>query len=576
MEKELHEIHQEVFDFLMRYYKAKKLENKEFYFRLRKINRGGMLDKGYWFLGNEKLIRISFWNGFDLINRIPNISFVITKYGKTYLEFSNIEDSSIPKSFTNDIIDDFRVKNHLDSGNRKINYDFSNAKYLDSLRHFIENEKVRIDELVEQNKIIGIKTHFSDEIGPIWPKNFEDQLKLTEKFIVDKKNKIANSGSLHEIQIKNFGPIENVLISEIKNDCRWIFITGENGSGKSSLLKAIAAGLCQNNDLNESIATEAKFGKFSISLKYYDWDRSLITYKLSCEDSFLDKKIIPKVFAAYGPVRLVLAGEIDTTIFKGNTNNQEKVTYGLFNTIGILKDLSEGFLLKAKLRNLLEERLELIENCIEIIPNIGNIEFGNNGKMLFYEYTDDKTNIKEDPILFENLPSGTRNFVALIFDMLIRFQNQQPEISDPADYNGIVLIDEIDIHLHPKFQLEIVRQLSETFPKVQFIVSTHSPIPLLAAPQNSVFIKTSKSNEHKIQITRLKKLENEIHQLLPNSILTSDIFDFDIYENMDENQFNNLALEDNYSDIEKMKEIDERLSKIDADIFPDNLFETEE
>ncbi|MCP4702749.1 MAG: AAA family ATPase, partial [Gammaproteobacteria bacterium] len=55
------------------------------------------------------------------------------------------------------------------------------------------------------------------------------------------------------------------------------------------------------------------------------------------------------------------------------------------------------------------------------------------------------------------------------------FLNPQLEMNAPRETPGIVLIDEIDLHLHPAWQRNIVTSLKETFPKIQFIATTHSP-----------------------------------------------------------------------------------------------------
>lgn len=52
--------------------------------------------------------------------------------------------------------------------------------------------------------------------------------------------------------------------------------------------------------------------------------------------------------------------------------------------------------------------------------------------------------------------------------------------------DGIVLIDEIDMHLHPSWQRRIIRSLHETFPKVQFIFTTHSPTVLTGVPKENI------------------------------------------------------------------------------------------
>ena len=61
-------------------------------------------------------------------------------------------------------------------------------------------------------------------------------------------------------------------------------------------------------------------------------------------------------------------------------------------------------------------------------------------------------------------------------DFAFRLALLNPEISDPKEARGIILIDEIDMHLHPKWQWNILNAFQKTFPGIQFIVATHSPI----------------------------------------------------------------------------------------------------
>lgn len=68
---------------------------------------------------------------------------------------------------------------------------------------------------------------------------------------------------------------------------------------------------------------------------------------------------------------------------------------------------------------------------------------------------------------------------------------------------GIVLIDEIDIHLHPKWQKRVPLILAENFPKLQFIVTTHSPIPLLGAPKGSRIYVVNRKVKEGISIERM-------------------------------------------------------------------------
>ena len=78
---------------------------------------------------------------------------------------------------------------------------------------------------------------------------------------------------------------------------------------------------------------------------------------------------------------------------------------------------------------------------------------------------------------FDNLSDGYRNMLAIVADIAHRAGRLNPQLTDRAaiETPGIVLIDEVDLHLHPKWQRRVLTDLRKAFPKVQFIVSTHSP-----------------------------------------------------------------------------------------------------
>ena len=76
----------------------------------------------------------------------------------------------------------------------------------------------------------------------------------------------------------------------------------------------------------------------------------------------------------------------------------------------------------------------------------------------------------------EMLSDGERGVLAIVLDLTRRLAQANPELDDPAgEAEAVVLIDEIELHLHPGWQRRIVRNLAETFPKCQFIATTHSP-----------------------------------------------------------------------------------------------------
>lgn len=74
------------------------------------------------------------------------------------------------------------------------------------------------------------------------------------------------------------------------------------------------------------------------------------------------------------------------------------------------------------------------------------------------------------------LSDGERGVLALVFDLARRLSQANPTLDDPlSEGQAVVLIDEIDLHLHPTWQRQIVHKLRATFPRCQFIATTHSP-----------------------------------------------------------------------------------------------------
>jgi energy-coupling factor transporter ATP-binding protein EcfA2 len=80
------------------------------------------------------------------------------------------------------------------------------------------------------------------------------------------------------------------------------------------------------------------------------------------------------------------------------------------------------------------------------------------------------------PFELDQLSDGEGSMLALVFDLSRRLALANPQLNDPIhDGKAVVLIDELDLHLHPSWQRMIVDRLTRTFPNCQFIATTHSP-----------------------------------------------------------------------------------------------------
>ncbi len=92
----------------------------------------------------------------------------------------------------------------------------------------------------------------------------------------------------------------------------------------------------------------------------------------------------------------------------------------------------------------------------------------------------------------EQLSDGYRTTLAMIMDIAARMTEANPHMADPLLSAGVILIDEIELHLHPGWQQRILGDLTRAFPNVQFIVTTHSPqILTTVAPQSIQIIEWS-------------------------------------------------------------------------------------
>lgn len=100
------------------------------------------------------------------------------------------------------------------------------------------------------------------------------------------------------------------------------------------------------------------------------------------------------------------------------------------------------------------------------------------------------THVEHGRLPVSYLSDGVRNMIGLVADIAFRATKLNPHLGSEASKltNGIVLIDEVDMHLHPSWQHEVLGSLQEAFPNLQFIVTTHSPQVVSSVGQQSLRI----------------------------------------------------------------------------------------
>lgn len=97
------------------------------------------------------------------------------------------------------------------------------------------------------------------------------------------------------------------------------------------------------------------------------------------------------------------------------------------------------------------------------------------------------------------LSDGEKCLMAMVGDLARRLAIANPQKADPLQGSGIVLIDELDLHLHPKWQRDILPRLQKVFKRCQFLVSTHSPHVLTHVQREHIFLLDTKAGELQVQ-----------------------------------------------------------------------------
>lgn len=156
------------------------------------------------------------------------------------------------------------------------------------------------------------------------------------------------------------------------------------------------------------------------------------------------------------------------------------------------------------------------------------------------------------------LSQGEKSLMALVGDIARRLAMMNPALENPLQGQGIVLIDEIDMHLHPRWQRNIVHRLTTTFPQCQFILTTHSP--LVISDSKDILVYTLQEGE-------LKEITTQYGQDV-NSVLLAAM-DTDIRHVEVEKQLTKLFDAIQTADFERANTL---ITQLESDL-PDNHIE---
>lgn len=314
------------------------------------------------------------------------------------------------------------------------------------------------------------------------------------------------SNFITAIHVKDLRHLQGIDIQLSDKERRHLMITGKNGSGKTTLLDAIARYL-------ETVITSDSSSTQKALEKYIRLDENnLIIAKERNNPEEVEaaqkrlERFRDRLNSLYGAITVDFA---DETQFKQNVNNGDFIVayykdyrnpHFIEPTSPELPDYRVNNRLTAETKD--NQFLKLlvhykVQGAMEGFEGNGGqarkiTEWFDNFKLIMRRLlNDDQLEITFNPrdytftisdsqgksFRFTQLPAGYRAALDIISGLIFKMQSKG-QINISLDQEGIVLIDEVETHLHLSMQKEIMPILTTVFPNIQFIVSTHSPFVL--------------------------------------------------------------------------------------------------
>lgn len=325
---------------------------------------------------------------------------------------------------------------------------------------------------------------------------------------------------------------------------RWTILLGENGTGKTTILQALAAmepvevrpkgedlfgpiRRCQRldgplfmrgGDPAELVVRyaggtrlEANASIQEGSLKYQERNTVISAFHINGNVDF------PQC-AGYGAGRRFGKISLERSASNDATLSLFFDTADLINAENWLLQLDYSVSKLPKNQNRQSCNLLMVTNVlISLLPGIEGIRFDASSGFFPTPHVQFKTPYGWVPL--RHLGYGYKTMIAWVVDLAARMIERYPESPDPLAEPAVVLVDEIDLHLHPKWQRNVVGYLTERFPNTQFIVTSHSPLIVQSAADANLAL-LRREGDHVV----IENHPETIRGWRIDQVLTSDLF----------------------------------------------------
>lgn len=313
------------------------------------------------------------------------------------------------------------------------------------------------------------------------------------------------------MKIESFSIQNYKCIKDLAVDCRgadgeikqWTVLLGENNTGKTNVLRALAQ--LAPAKMNFKREADSEFKDWYVPLGLFEGFFSKVSSQVGGREWGYDPK-----GEGYSeePVDLHIYG-YGVSRYPARTALSEREgnpTETLFNSNARLSDFQEWLLQldysqksgSEKSQKRLEKMHDLVRS--DLFPGVTDFSFKKDG--------DDERVVvvfsagKDGDVRFEELGFGYQTTLTWLTDFCKRMFELYPDAENPLHEEAVVLVDEIDLHLHPKWQRDLVPTLSKIFPKVQFIVTTHSPHVLQSMEDVNLYVLRRNAESGEIEAER--------------------------------------------------------------------------
>jgi len=347
---------------------------------------------------------------------------------------------------------------------------------------------------------------------------------------------------IEQIELKENQYIPSLTIPLSKETRKHVIFTGKNGCGKTTTLKYI------NQSLNKLIGNEfvtlqnhiKQYKSNLVQLKKQVDYFSKVNLIFSVQDPIYKSIVKRESILAYFEAKRENTPTVSTSIknIKLNRDNstdtkqlhKQFIEYMVKKRTDMLNDKFDG---DGKKADLIEEWFRNFENTLKILFDEDDL------KLKYYsEELNFKIEYDQKSFGLNELSDGYSSLLAILTELILRMEAHGVQA---YDMQGIVLIDEIETHLHVDLQKKILPFLVDFFPKIQFIVTTHSPF-VLSSLSNAVICDLEK----KI-IT--EDLSPYSYDALIESYFDSDKYSQEIKDKLD--RFEELSKKEDLNDDEQ-------------------------